>query len=186
MAFEGPPRAGPVISTGDQAGGAGPEAADQVEVGKADTIPKCQAAGHNLGAAAGGGVPPVTDSSFRRTTSLPLLSPHSRGHTSKLQEAEGEGRQLSGGGVGGRRREADDAGSEASVAALLNVARDKLRRRVGGWGSRSFRGETSPCPEGPGRAPRRLLHLFYHLRGSAGERGLGRKTRLRPSHPPSA
>lgn len=135
------------------------------------------------------GIPPATDSSegppFGLCSSLIFLAGNQLrpDHTSKppLREPEGGGRQLLG-GVRERRKAADDTGSEASVAALLNLARDRL------WG-----GGLAAYKERPAADQRvlagnlgGLLHLLYYLGGNAVERNLGNRTRLLSTHPPLA
>ena len=136
------------------------------------------------------GVPPATDSSegppFGLCCSLIFLAGNQLrpDHTSKPppREPEGGGRQLLEGGVRERRKAADDAGSEASVAVLLNLARDRL------WGGGLAAYEERPAPDQRVLAGNlgELLHLFYYLWGNAGERNLGNKTRLLSTHPPLA
>lgn len=64
-------------------------------------------------------------------------------------------------GTRGRRKVADDAGREASVAALLNLARDSLS--ISGVETEQLRRRNEPLKRVLTGLQRGLLHLIYYL-----------------------
>lgn len=60
-----------------------------------------------------------------------------------------------------RRKVADDAGREASVAALLNLARDSLS--ISGVETEQLRRRNEPLKRVLAGLQRGLLHLIYYL-----------------------